>query len=203
MKITEISGTGIPVEGNDIDTDRIIPARYLKEITFTNMGKYAFYDERHDSKGELRPHPFNDHKYDGAKILIVNKNFGCGSSREHAPQAILRHGIKAVVGESFAEIFAGNCTMLGAPTVTMDEREVIDLMAAVRANPGTSIRLSLVHRTVTYSGKTVPIHIADVVQKALTEGTWDSTRLMLENMEKVRTTAGRIPYLNRFQAAEG
>src|SRR3989344_4929210 len=113
LKLTQITGSGIVIRGNDIDTDRIIPARFLKEITFSNMGKYTFYDERIDKNGNAKNHPFNDENFKGAPILVVNKNFGCGSSREHAPQSILRFGIKAIIGESFADIFAANSAMVG------------------------------------------------------------------------------------------
>ncbi len=193
--ITQIRGTGVPVEGDDIDTDRIIPARYLKEITFTNMGRYAFFDERFDESGKARPHPMNDPGFDGAAILVVNKNFGCGSSREHAPQAIIRRGIRAIIGESFAEIFAGNCMVLGVPTVTAGEGEVRDLMASIRETPKMELCVDLPEKRVSYNGKKIAVRISDVVWSALTEGTWDSTRLMLANLDLVRQTAQRIPYL--------
>ncbi|OGH63885.1 MAG: hypothetical protein A3I06_06255, partial [Candidatus Lindowbacteria bacterium RIFCSPLOWO2_02_FULL_62_12] len=190
--------TGICVEGNDIDTDRIIPARFMKEITFANMGRYAFYDQRFDERGAAKPHPFNDPRFQGARLLIVNKNFGCGSSREHAPQALMRSGIRAVLGESFAEIFAGNCTAMGVPTVTASESEIADLMAAVRQTPALGLRLSLADRTLSYHTKRVPVCLSDVVRRAFLEGTWDSTSLMLANLDQVRRTAGRLAYLNRF-----
>lgn len=199
VNITQVEGTAVPVEGNDIDTDRIIPARYLKEITFTNMGKYAFYDERFDEKGNSKPHPLNDPKYKGASIMVVNKNFGCGSSREHAPQAIMRFGIKAVVGESFAEIFSGNCTIMGIPTVTAGEKEIADLMAAVKQNPKIPVRISLTDQKLTYGQKTATLHVSGFVRKALTEGTWDSTQLMLANLDKVKKTAVRLPYVGGFK----
>ena len=109
MKIKTISGRGLPLLGNDIDTDQIIPARYMKCVTFDDLGKYVFYDARFSANGNKKDHPFNQEKYKDAKILIVNRNFGCGSSREHAPQSLMRFGIAAIVGESFAEIFSGNC----------------------------------------------------------------------------------------------
>lgn len=198
VKITEVRGTAVSVEGNDIDTDRIMPARFLKEITFANMGKYAFYDERYDDKGSTKPHPFNDAKYAGANILVANKNFGCGSSREHAPQAILRYGIKAIVAESFAEIFAGNCLMLGMPTVTASETDIAKLTAMLKENPKAEIRLSLTEQKLFGGGGAFAVRAPDVVLKALTEGTWDSTRLLLSNMGNVRETAKRIPYLRGF-----
>ena len=142
-KITQIEGKAVVVEGNDIDTDRIIPARYLKEITFTNMGKYPFYDERFDAEGKPKGHPFDLPQFQGANILFVNQNFGCGSSREHAPQSLMRWGVRAIVGESFAEIFAGNCTMLGIPTATVSQAEMQKLQALVKEKPQTKFLLDL------------------------------------------------------------
>src|SRR5258706_9913696 len=142
-KVIKIEGQAVPVVGDDIDTDRIIPARYLKEITFTNMGSYPFYDERFDAAGGLRPHAFNEPRYKGASILLANVNFGCGSSREHAPQALVRWGIKAVVAESFAEIFAGNCMMLGTPAVVASKEEVAKLQHAPAADPEPEVTVDL------------------------------------------------------------
>src|SRR5271169_1470074 len=147
-KINQIEGKAVPVEGNDIDTDRIIPARYLKEITFTNMGKYPFYDERFDAEGKPKGHPFDLPAFQGAAILFVNQNFGCGSSREHAPQALMRWGIRAIIGESFAEIFAGNCTTLGIPCVTASRSDLDRLTQAVIANPKLAITVDLMTKQV-------------------------------------------------------
>src|SRR5919109_2263087 len=143
VKITQVSGRAVPIHGNDIDTDRIIPARYLKEPTFARMGEYPFFDERFDSTGKKKDHPFNDPEYRGASILFVNKNFGCGSSREHAPQALYRFGIKAIVGESFAAIFAGNCTMMGLPAVTVSAADIETLMKTVENNPRTQFMVDI------------------------------------------------------------
>ena len=131
--VTGVAGTGVPVRGDDIDTDRILPARFLKEVTFENMGEYAFYDRRFDAEGEPTDHPFNE--FEGASILVVNDNFGCGSSREHAPQALMRWGIDGIIGESFAEIFRDNCESLGVPTVTAPREAVVELQDWVAANP--------------------------------------------------------------------
>ncbi len=146
-KINQIEGKAVPVEGNDIDTDRIIPARYLKEITFTNMGKYPFYDERFDAEGKPKGHPFDLPQFQGAHLLFVNQNFGCGSSREHAPQALMRWGVRAVVGESFAEIFAGNCTMLGIPTATSARPRSKSSRPWRRKNPAPSSRSTWTKRS--------------------------------------------------------
>ena len=135
-KIIHITGRAVPVIGNDIDTDRIIPARYLKEITFSRMGQYPFYDERFTADGKMKDHPFNKPQYDGASILVANANFGCGSSREHAPQALGRWGIKAIVAESFGEIFAGNCAMLGIPALAASKSDVAALQKLALEDPG-------------------------------------------------------------------
>lgn len=143
-QIARVQGTAIAVPGNDIDTDRIIPARFLKVVSFEGIGEFAFQDVRMDENGTVTDHPFNNPVYREASILLVNKNFGCGSSREHAPQALTRWGIKAIIGESFAEIFAGNCNVLGVPAVTVSEsrqQTVLDLVAAAR--PSLCLTVSL------------------------------------------------------------
>jgi 3-isopropylmalate/(R)-2-methylmalate dehydratase small subunit len=199
-KIIRVAGTALSVKGNDIDTDRIIPARYLKEATFARMGEYPFFDERFDAAGKPKPHPFNDPKYQGAAILLVNKNFGCGSSREHAPQALYRFGIHAIVGESFAAIFAGNCVMLGMSAVTVGEREIEALMRLAESQPKTIFALDLAAKTLTYGeGKSLSIAIPESSRKALTEGSWDSTAMLHANLGKVKTVAVRLPYMTGFK----
>ena len=199
-RIARVVGTALPVRGNDIDTDRIVPARYLKEITFARMGEYPFYDERFDAQGKPRPHPFNDAKYKGASILFVNKNFGCGSSREHAPQALFRFGIKAIVGESFAAIFAGNCVMLGIPTVTVGEREIEELTRLAESDPQTKFTLDLEARKLSCgAGKSVSVAIPESSRKALLEGAWDSTAMLRANLDKVKAVAARLPYISGFK----
>ncbi|MGH7829111.1 MAG: 3-isopropylmalate dehydratase small subunit [Candidatus Binatia bacterium] len=198
-KITKISGTAVVVRGNDIDTDRIIPARYLKEITFSRMGEFPFYDERFDAQGKPRPHPFNDPRYQGASILFVNKNFGCGSSREHAPQALARFGIRAIVGESFAAIFAGNCVMIGVPAVTVTSADIENLMRMAEANPQTVFTLDLEAKSFFYEmEKSVPVDIPESSRQALLEGSWDSTSMLVANLEKVKKTASGLPYIRGF-----
>ena len=199
-KITHVTGTAIPVRGNDIDTDRIIPARYLKEPTFSRMGEYPFFDERFDAQGKPKPHPFNDPKYRGGSVLLVNKNFGCGSSREHAPQALYRFGIRAVVGESFAAIFAGNCVVMGLPTVTVHERDIAELMQAVESNPQAGFTLNLEAKTLTCStGEIVPVDLPDSTRIALLEGSWDSTTMLHANLGKVKKLADTLPYMTAFK----
>src|SRR5258705_7299536 len=170
VKITKVRGTAVPIRGNDIDTDRIIPARYLKEVTFARMGDYPFFDERFDAAKKKKDHPFNDPEYKGASILFVNKNFGCGSSREHAPQALYRFGIQAIVGESFAAIFAGNCTMMGLPTVVVDAKEIAQLMKSVEDNPRTEYTVDLESRTISYGGGKNSIHLTGAYCKPRTPG---------------------------------
>jgi len=198
-KITQVVGRAVAVRGNDIDTDRIIPARYLKEITFTRMGEYPFFDERFDSSGKLKPHPFNDPHFKGASILFVNKNFGCGSSREHAPQALYRFGIQAIVGESFAAIFAGNCVMMGLPAVTVSSAEIEELMQSSEKNPQTVYAIDLVTKNLSYGERRMSIDLPESSRNALVTGSWDSTSLLRGNLDKVREAAGRLPYIAGFR----
>jgi 3-isopropylmalate/(R)-2-methylmalate dehydratase small subunit len=200
VKITHVSGRAVPIRGNDIDTDRIIPARYLKEPTFARMGEYPFFDERFDSSGKKKDHPFNDPEYKGASILFVNKNFGCGSSREHAPQALYRFGIKAVVGESFAAIFAGNCTMMGLPAVAVSAREIEQLMKSVEDNPRTEYTVDLETKSISYGNQEIAIDLPETYRTALTKGFWDSTALLRANLEQVRKTAAKLPYVTGFNS---
>ncbi|MDY7081750.1 MAG: 3-isopropylmalate dehydratase small subunit, partial [Halobacteria archaeon] len=165
--VRRIAGTGIPVRGDDIDTDRIVPARFLKEVTFDNMGQYAFYDARRDDDGNLNNHPFNRSEYKGANILIVNDNFGCGSSREHAPQALMRWGIEAIIGESFAEIFADNCKSLGIPTVEANSEVVDWIQEKVEDEPNTGIEVNVEKERVTVGSKTVDVEINESQKEAL------------------------------------
>jgi 3-isopropylmalate/(R)-2-methylmalate dehydratase small subunit len=198
VKITQVSGRAVPIHGNDIDTDRIIPARYLKEPTFARMGEYPFFDERFDPAGKKKDHPFNDPEYKGASILFVNKNFGCGSSREHAPQALYRFGIKAVVGESFAAIFAGNCTMMGLPAVVAGAKEIEQLMKSVEDNPRTEYTVDLETKSISYGNQKIAIDLPETYRTALTKGFWDSTALLRANLEQVRKTAAKLPYVTGF-----
>ena len=200
VKITEISGTAVPIRGNDIDTDRIIPARYLKEVTFARMGEYPFFDERFDASGKKKDHPFNDSEYKGAALLFVNKNFGCGSSREHAPQALYRFGIQAIVGESFAAIFAGNCTMMGVPAVVVGAQEIEQLMKSVEEDPRTEYSVDLERKTLSYGNQKISIDLPETYRIALTAGSWDSTVLLRANLEQVKKTASKLPYMSGFDS---
>ncbi|MGB3137426.1 MAG: 3-isopropylmalate dehydratase small subunit [Nodosilinea sp.] len=187
----QITGTGIPLQGNDIDTDRIIPARFLKCVTFDGLGEQVFADDRAALAGE---HPFDQPQYQGATILVVNRNFGCGSSREHAPQAIARWGIKAVLGESFAEIFFGNCVAIGIPCLTAASEIIEQVQAAVKAASGESITLDLSAQTVHFDAKTAAVAMPEGVRQAFLAGTWDACGQLVGNAEAIRATAAALPY---------
>ncbi|MFP4114490.1 MAG: 3-isopropylmalate dehydratase small subunit [Spirochaetales bacterium] len=196
--IRTVSGTGIAVRGNDIDTDRIIPARYMKVVSFDGLGEFAFRDVRYDDEGHETDHPFNNPDYRNAEVLLVNKNFGCGSSREHAPQALMRWGIKAVVGESFAEIFAGNCNALGIPAVSVSEEAIGALMTQVESDPLARIEVDLDAKEVRCGDRTYPVEFVETYRQSLVSGRWDSTALLLANREEIDATVARLPYLNEF-----
>ncbi|MFQ5540404.1 MAG: 3-isopropylmalate dehydratase small subunit [Candidatus Binatia bacterium] len=198
-KIVQVNGTALAVRGNDIDTDRILPARYLKESTFSRMGEYPFYDERFDQKGKPKPHPLNDPNYKGATILFVNKNFGCGSSREHAPQALYRYGIHAIVGESFGAIFANNCVMMGIPTVTVSSKEMEELMRSVESLPSTVYKVDLESNTLSSDGKQIRFELTGTHRSALVSGAWDSTSMLRTNLDKVKRVASKLPYMSGFR----
>ncbi|PSP78311.1 3-isopropylmalate dehydratase small subunit [Halobacteriales archaeon QS_4_69_225] len=191
--ITEVAGTGVPIPGDDVDTDRILPARFMKEVTFDNMADYLFYDARRNDDGELGDHPLD--RFDGANVAVANANFGCGSSREHAPQAMMRWGIDGIVGESYAEIFRDNCRSLGIPAATADHETVVALQEWIEANPDGEVEIDVAAETVTYGDTTVDVAIDDAMQEALVDGIWDTTTLMYANMSKVERTAADLPYV--------
>jgi len=200
VKVQQVRGRPIPLRGNDIDTDRIIPARYLKAVTFDGLGHAAFFDERFDQQGNSKGHILDDPRFQakGVRIAIVNKNFGCGSSREHAPQALLRWGIKALVGESFADIFFGNCVALGMPCVTASEADIGKLLAAVEADPTQQLVVDVDQLTATYGTLVVPAMLPAGIRNQFLEGTWDATRVLLEATPKIKATAERLPYIGGF-----
>ncbi len=193
-KVILINGRGVPVVGDDIDTDRIVPARYLKEITFNRMGQYPFFDERFGPSGEHKDHPFNEPRHQGASVLVVNANFGCGSSREHAPQALARWGIRAIVGESFGEIFAGNCAMLGMPALAASRDDVGALQALAHDTPRVEITIDLEAMVVRAGSLTVKVTMPESRRRALLDGTWDSTALLMANERLVAAAAARLPH---------
>ncbi|ATW87180.1 3-isopropylmalate/(R)-2-methylmalate dehydratase small subunit [Halohasta litchfieldiae] len=193
--VTSVSGTGVPVRGNDIDTDQVIPARFMKVVTFEGLGEFAFFDLRFDDDDNEKDHPFNEPQFQNANVLAVNNNFGCGSSREHAPQALMRWGIDAIVGESFAEIFAGNCLALGIPTVTVSPDEAEALQDFIDENPDAEIDVDVENETVSYGETVVEATVDDAQRKALVEGVWDTTALMKSNANTVREKAKSLPYV--------
>jgi 3-isopropylmalate/(R)-2-methylmalate dehydratase small subunit len=191
--IVRVVGRGLPLRGNDIDTDRIIPARFLKAITFEGLEAHLFEDER---KGG--GHPLDAPAFQGARVLLVNANFGCGSSREHAPQSIWRWGIRAIVGESFSEIFFGNAVALGMPCATAPASTLAALMAAVEADPATELVVDLETLTVIAAGTRHAVSLPPAVREAFVSGQWDATGLLLDRYEEVETVALRLPYVRGF-----
>jgi 3-isopropylmalate/(R)-2-methylmalate dehydratase small subunit len=194
-KIERVAGRGCVLRGNDIDTDRIIPARYLRSISFDGLGEHAFEDDRTQAKGN---HPLDDGRFGGASILVVGENFGCGSSREHAPQSLMRFGFDAFIGASFAEIFAGNCTALGLPCVTLEPADLAALMDSVELDPGQDLLIDLEARTVTSRAGTMAAGIRDGTRQQLREGTWNATSVLLEAGDAIEGAAERLPYLGGF-----
>ena len=194
--ITQVTGTGVPLLLDDIDTDRIIPARFLRCVTFDGLGEHAFEDDRkQDSK-----HPFDDARFQEGGVLVAGRNFGCGSSREHAPQALIRWGIKAIIAESFAEIFFGNCTGLGVPCVNAVRGDLDRLATAITADPKLSVTVDLAAKQVRAGGLSFPITMLESARGSLTTGNWDFLGQLLEGTDAVRQTAATLPYVNGFKA---
>jgi 3-isopropylmalate/(R)-2-methylmalate dehydratase small subunit len=190
--IQTISGTAIPLVGNDIDTDRIIPARFLRSVTFDGLGANVFADDRAQSNGQ---HPFDLPQYQGAKILVVNRNFGCGSSREHAPQAIAKWGIQAIIGESFAEIFFGNCVAIGIPCVQADSGLVSQLQHQIQAQPEGTLTLDLAALQIQAGELTGPVTMPSGAHQMFVSGTWDACGQLVAQASQIRQTASRLTYL--------
>jgi len=193
-KRKQITGRGIPVVGNDIDTDRIIPARFLKAVTFETMGEHAFEDARKQNP----EHPFNSPAYKDASVLVVGQNFGCGSSREHAPQALMRWGIRAIVGGSYGEIFFGNCVMLGIPCLTVSQADLEWLQREIGKAPQAAISVDVEAQEVRFGDRVIKASVPDGARKQLVNGTWDSTAVLLDAGAAIETTAGRLPYVKGF-----
>ncbi|MDX2213569.1 MAG: 3-isopropylmalate dehydratase small subunit [Oculatellaceae cyanobacterium bins.114] len=197
-QIKSIAGRGIPLVGDDIDTDRIIPARFLKCVTFDGLGEHAFEDDRLQTKGQ---HPFDQPHYQGASILIVNRNFGCGSSREHAPQAIAKWGIQTLIGESFAEIFFGNCVAMGIPCVTADHNTVKQLQALVAENPQASVEINLEAMQVRCGEFVAAILMGEGPKNMFLSGNWDACGQLVAQADSIRATATQLPYINWSRVA--
>ena len=190
-QVRTISGPGMPLVGNDIDTDRIIPARFLRAVTFDGLGDQVFADDRK----QIENHPFDQDRYREAKVLVVNRNFGCGSSREHAPQAIARWGIEALVGESFAEIFFGNCVAMGVPCLTADSESVTALQNAIEANPAMSLQVDLEKMTVTAGDLMIAVNMGEGPRQMFLSGTWDACGQLVAGAEAIKKTAQTLPYV--------
>ena len=190
----QITGRAISLPGNDIDTDRIIPARFLKCITFEGLEAHVFEDDRR----QMPDHPFNQARYQGATILVVGQNFGCGSSREHAPEALRRWGIRGIVGESFAEIFFGNCTAIGLPCLALDAEGVAWLEEAVSRCPEQEVLLDVERRLVRFGERSVPAIIPDGARNQLLTGTWNAMGVLLEAGSEIDRVARSLPYVNGY-----
>ncbi|WP_448561568.1 3-isopropylmalate dehydratase small subunit [Trichothermofontia sp.] len=191
-QVRQLSGRAIPLVGNDIDTDRIIPARFLRCVTFDGLGANVFADDRAARKGD---HPFDQPRYQGAEILVVNRNFGCGSSREHAPQALAKWGIRTVIGESFAEIFFGNCVAMGIPCVTAEAEDVAQLQAQIAAHPEQLVTVNLETMQATCGDLSVTLNLNEGARQMFLSGTWDACGQLMSHAEQIRMTAATLPYL--------
>jgi 3-isopropylmalate/(R)-2-methylmalate dehydratase small subunit len=195
-KITRVEGSVVHVLGNDIDTDRIIPARFMRCVTFEGLGQYAFYDVRFDEKGKSKNHPLDNPKHKGATVLLSGRNFGCGSSREHAPQALQKFGIRAIVAESFAEIFAGNCTTLGIPCVQLPATGIERIAAAVNSDPKTRICVDIEAQAVRWGKDAVPFKMKEGARDAFLRGEWDALGQLLDAKAEVAALAAKLDYFN-------
>jgi 3-isopropylmalate/(R)-2-methylmalate dehydratase small subunit len=194
LTILSISGRGLPLRGHDIDTDRIMPARFLKAVSFEGLERHVFEDDRAADPD----HPFNNARYSGASILIVNANFGCGSSREHAPQGLARFGIRAVIGESYSEIFQGNATMMGLPCFTADAQAIARLQSAVEADPGVAVTADVASGAITAGTLRIAGALPAATRDAFLSGQWNPTVMLLDTFEDVRAVASRLPYVRGF-----
>jgi 3-isopropylmalate/(R)-2-methylmalate dehydratase small subunit len=199
-RIERISGRALPLRGNDIDTDRIIPARFLKTITFEGLEDHVFEDDRRQLAERGVTHAFDDPRFQGARLLFAQANFGCGSSREHAPQAIARWGIRAIVAESYAEIFFGNSLMMGMPCVTAAPGDIERLLTLAETQPDIEFKLDLTTSRLTAADVAVSISLPEAVRTALTSGNWDATGLLVDRYDEVEKVAARLPYVSGWNA---
>lgn len=193
-KIEKVIGNAVPVPGDDIDTDRIIPARFLKCVTFDALGEQLFYDVRFDDDGKSLNFPIDQEQYKGANIMVSGNNFGCGSSREHAPQSIKKAGFDAVIAGSYAEIFYGNSTTLGIVCAEASDEVRAELMAAIEAAPAEKLELDVAASVARFNGKEYPVSIKPNAQKAFLEGSYDALAELLNGMDKVKELESALPY---------
>ena len=196
--VSTITGSGIPLRGNDIDTDRIIPARFLKCVTFDGIGEHAFEDDVKGlaDKGEV--HPFVDERFANGTILVANKNFGCGSSREHAPQSLKRWGIEAIVAESYSEIFYGNCVALAMPCFTADHDTCVKLQDIIENKPTAELRIEVAEATISIGQETIQLEIQSGAQGQFLDGSWDARAGLLENLDGAKEVAAKLPYVSNY-----
>jgi len=193
--ILTVGGRGLALRGDDIDTDRIMPARYLKVVSFEGLERHVFEDDRKTNRG---PHPFSDMRYQDASVLVVNSNFGCGSSREHAPQGLARAGIKAMIGESFSEIFLGNCSVLGVPCFTADHDTIDKLQSLIEQSPETIVDANIETGIVTAGVLKFQASMPAAVRDAFVQGKWDPTMMLLDKFDEVRDVSKHLPYVAGF-----
>jgi len=195
--VKQVTGTGVFIPGADIDTDRIIPARFMKCVTFDGLGEFAFYDVRFNSEtGEKTNHPLNDERFKDASILIAGVNFGCGSSREHAPQAIHKAGFRAVIAENFAEIFFGNSTTLGIPCVNAAREDIAKVAAAIEADPNIELTVDVAALEVRFGAEKIKITQRESARDALVNGRWDAIGDLIDGLPAVQATAAKLPYMS-------
>ena len=192
--IAGVTGRGLPLRGNDLDTDRIMPARFLRAVTFEGLERHLFEDDRAANPS----HPFNDARYTGATVLVVNQNFGCGSSREHAPQGLARRGIRAIVGESYSEIFLGNSAVLGIPCFTADHAAIDALQSLIERAPETLIDARVGSGIITAGALRIEASLPAALRDAFTSGQWNPAAMLLDRFDEVRAVASRLPYINGF-----
>ena len=196
--VTTLTGPGIPLRGNDIDTDRIIPARFLKCVTFDGIGEHAFEDDIKGLAQKGETHPFTDERFTQGAILVANKNFGCGSSREHAPQSLKRWGIKAIIAESYSEIFYGNCVSLAMPCFTADHETCVKLQDAIESDPVAELVVSVKEASIQVAGETIALEIQPGAQGQFLDGSWNARAGLLENLEGAREVATKLPYISNY-----
>ncbi len=192
--IVTITGRGLPLRGDDLDTDRIMPARFLRAVTFDGLEQHVFEDDRATNAA----HPFNDERFKGASILVVNSNFGCGSSREHAPQGLARYGITAIVGESFSEIFLGNSAVLGIPCFTAEKTVIEHLQAAIEKAPELVVETNVETGVVSAGTLGIEAMVPPGLREAFITDQWNPTAMLLDTFEAVRAVATRLPYISGF-----
>ena len=193
-KINDVKGKAVFIAGNDIDTDRIIPARFMVCVTFEGLGKYAFYDERKNADGTDKKHPLTDPRKQNAKILLSGANFGCGSSREHAPQSLWHYGFRAIVAESFAEIFFGNSTTLGIPCVCASHGDIAKIGEIIENDPEAAVDVNLDNMTVSCKDFSCKCSMPDTARAALVSGTWDPIAELLDAESAIKAKAESLPY---------